>query len=334
MEVIKVLKPNKYNIYIGNNITYRMLERFTFDKALVIADNNLDHNDIDNVLAAFPNSYLYLLEASEASKSIDNYQLIIDKLISLDFGKCDYIIGFGGGVTLDLAGYVAATYKRGINLIYVPTSVLAMVDASVGGKVGINYHDLKNVIGTIYTPEMVIIDPFYLHSLPKRHYNNGLMEAYKMGLTLNKDIIEAIHSDDIVDIIKLAIMAKADVVNVDPYDKCKRHVLNFAHTIAHAVELATDEFYHGEIVASCFNYFIIDNDLKKQVDEDLKQWIDASKIREVIRNNKDIIIANIKNDKKVVNSHDYYVKEVFLNKLCDYEFQDIKLSDYEVMIDE
>ncbi|MBO4623314.1 MAG: 3-dehydroquinate synthase [Bacilli bacterium] len=333
MENLRVLQPNKYNVYLGNNITYKLLERFTFDKVLVIADDNLAEIDINNILAAFPNSYLYKVKANEANKSLEEYTKIIDKLTSLSFGKCDYILGFGGGCILDLAGYVASTYKRGIKFISVPTSMLAMVDASVGGKVAINYNGIKNLIGTIYTPEMVIVDPYYLHSLPLRHLNNGLMEAYKMGLTLDAKIIDAIHEKNYLEVINLALLAKINIVNQDPYDNNLRHVLNFAHTIAHAIELE-GSILHGEAVAACFKYFILDKDLKNTVIKDLANYIDIKELESFIKNNKNIILENIKNDKKVVNSNNYYINEIFLNKINDYTFKDIQISDYEVLLNE
>ena len=333
MENLRVLQPNKYNVYIGSNITYKLLERFTFDKVLVIADDNLAEIDINNILAAFPNSYLYKVKAVESNKSLDEFTKIIDKLTTLSFGKCDYILGFGGGIVLDLAGYVAATYKRGIKFISVPTSMLAMVDASVGGKVAINYNGVKNLLGTIYTPEMVIVDPYYLHSLPIRHFNNGLMEAYKMGLTLDVNIIDAIHEKNYLEVIKLALEAKINIVNKDPYDNDLRHVLNFAHTIAHAIELKMNVL-HGIAVAACFKYFIKDENLRAEVINDLKNYVDLDDIYAFIKNNKAEIIEAIKNDKKVVNSYHMFINEVFLTSINEYEFKDIKLEDYEVLLNE
>ncbi|MBP5551424.1 MAG: 3-dehydroquinate synthase [Bacilli bacterium] len=333
MENLRVLQPNKYNVYIGNNITYKLIERFTFDKVLVIADANLEDNDIDNIVAAFPNSYLLKVKAEEANKSIDQYLKIIDLLVSLNFGKCDYILGFGGGVILDLAGFVASTYKRGIKFISIPTSMLAMVDASVGAKVAINYNGIKNLLGTIYAPQMVIVDPYYLHSLPKEHLINGLMEAYKMGLTLNKDIIKAIKDNNYLEVIKLSLEAKIKIVNEDPFDNDLRHVLNFAHTIAHAIELKMN-LLHGIAVAACFKYFIKDEILKKEVINDLKNYVYLDDIYAFIKNNKAEIIESIKNDKKVVNSYHMFINEVFLTSINKYEFKDIKLEDYEVLLNE
>ena len=333
MEVLRVLQPNKYNVYLGNNITYKLIERFTFDKVLVIADDNLDDNDINNIVAAFPNAYLLKIKASEENKSLAQYEKIIQILVTNNFGKCDYILGLGGGIILDLAGYVASTYKRGIKFISIPTSMLAMVDASVGAKVAINYNGIKNLIGTLYTPEMVIVDPYYLHSLPSRHIINGLMEAYKMGLTLNKEIIEAIHAKNYLEVIKLSLVAKIKIVNNDPFDNELRHVLNFAHTIAHAIELKMD-ILHGEAVAACFKYFILDKDLKNEVIKDLKNYIDLEMIDNFIKNNKEQILENIKNDKKVINSFNVFIKEIFLNSINNYEFKDIKLEDYEVLLNE
>ena len=334
MDCVKVLKPTKYNVYIGNNITYRMLERFTFDKVMVIADDNLQDSEINNVLVAFPNSYLFKIKASEDNKSIKSCEAIINELIKNDFGKCDYILALGGGMICDLAGFVASTFKRGIKLILVPTSMLAMVDASVGGKVAINYANLKNMIGTIYAPEMVIIDPHYLKTLPIRHLNNGLMEAYKMGLTLDKTIIDAIHDKNYLEVIKKAISAKVSIVNEDPFDYNLRHVLNFGHTIGHALEMIDNTLLHGEAIAAGLSFFINNKDLKGQVINDLANYFDINKVIKLAKDNKELVLEKIKNDKKIVNSNHYVISEVVLNDINDYEFSDYRLDDYEVAINE
>lgn len=332
MEVINVKEPSKYNVYIGKNITYRLLERFTFDKVMVIADDNLEDNDINNILSAFPNSYLFKMKASEENKSFTNYQLIIDELIKNDFGKVDYILALGGGVVCDLAGFVASTYKRGIKLILVPTSMLACVDASVGGKVAINYNGIKNVIGTIYAPEMVIIDPYYLHSLPLTHLNNGLMEAYKMGLTLNKDILTNLKAKDYLEVIKLSILSKAEIVNVDPFDNDLRHVLNFGHTLGHALEMIDEDILHGYAIATGMVFFINNNELKNEIINDLRNYFDIDKYLKLIIDNKELVLEKIKNDKKVVNSVNYFINEIVLDDLNKYRFIDLNLKDYEVKI--
>lgn len=333
MKVVNVLKPNKYNVYIGNNITYRMLERFTFDKVLVLADDALDEADINNILNAFPNSYLYKIRACEENKNLNTFENIINKLIELDFSPSDYILGLGGGIVCDIAGYVASSYKRGMKLILVPTTMLAMVDASIGSKVAINHQNLKNVIGTFYSPEMVIIDPYYLHSLPKRIFNAGLMEAVKMGLTLDKEIINLVSEKDYLNVIISSINAKTKVINLDPFDKNLRHVLNFGHTIAHAIEL-NSSYLHGEAVAIGMVFMIKDPILKEKVINDLSLYFDIESGIRFVKENKQTVLENIKNDKKIINSINYYLNDVVLNKLNDYSFVNLRLSDYEVMIDE
>lgn len=334
MKTVKVSKPYKYNVYIGTNIAYRLLERFTFDKVMVVADDNLDQNDINNILNAFPNVYLLKIKASEENKTLDSYIKIIDELIKRGFSKCDYLLAFGGGVVCDLVGYVASTYKRGIKLIMLPTSMLAMVDASVGGKVGINYNGIKNAIGTIYSPELVIIDTYYLHSLPLRHLNNGLMEAYKMGLTLDKGIIEAINDKNYLDVIYYSISAKAKIVDLDYMDNLERHVLNFGHTIGHAFEMVCPIYLHGEAIGASLLFFIKDETLKKQVRNDLSKYFNVDEALKDIINNKELILERIKNDKKVINSTHFFIKEVVLNKIGDYEFVDYSYNDYEGLLNE
>ena len=215
-------------------------------EGLVVTDKNVfaKHKDLikgNNII----------LKAGEKNKSIKSYLEIIEKLAGLGEER---IIAFGGGVVGDLAGFAASTYKRGIPLIQVPSSLLAMVDASIGGKNGINFQDRKNYIGTIYQPEKVLIDPLLLKSLPKKEFRNGLAEIIKYAVVFNKPELDRfefranIKDENFENLIIASCEVKAMVVEKDEKDKGLRHTLNFGHTIGHAIELLSG-LSHGEAVS-------------------------------------------------------------------------------------
>lgn len=191
-----------------------------------------------------------VIKAGEPSKSLETYQTLINELLSKHIQRRDVIIAFGGGVVGDLVGFVAATLLRGVDLIQVPTTLLAMIDSSIGSKVGINASYGKNLLGAFKHPLEVIIDPFYLHTLPPEQYSNGMAEVIKACLIKDITLINAIKENDINTIIKKAITVKKDIVLKDPYEGGERMLLNFGHTFAHAIEKASDyQIPHGYAVA-------------------------------------------------------------------------------------
>ena len=183
------------------------------------------------------------------------YQRVIDHLLHLDFSRNDYIIALGGGVVLDLCGFVASTFKRGLHLINIPTTTLSMVDSSIGGKVAINHSKLKNVIGSFYHPDVVLIDPETLLTLPKRHFINGTIEALKTGLIGDEQLYRIFFEDDYKEkydeIIYRSLLFKAKIVMEDEKEQSIRKILNFGHTFGHAYEsyFAMKYYLHGEAVA-------------------------------------------------------------------------------------
>ena len=236
----------------------------------------------------------------ENNKSLKNYQLVIDKLIQGDYSRKDYIIALGGGVVTDLAGFVASTYKRGMNLINIPTTTLAMVDASVGGKVALNFDKLKNVIGSFYHPNCILIDIDTLETLPKRHYINGVIEALKTGMIGDKELYNIFfngdYRDHIEEIIYRSLQYKIKIVEQDEKEENIRKVLNFGHTFGHAYEtyFLMKNYLHGEAVA--LGIVTISKD--KPYLEDIKKIFTKWGIKLNINVEKDKIINIIRNDKK------------------------------------
>lgn len=203
----------------------------------------------------------HLIEPGEKSKNNNQLNKIYDLLLNLRFDRNSTIIALGGGVVGDLAGMAAATFMRGINFIQIPTSLLAQVDSSVGGKVAINHPRAKNIIGAFYQPEIVIIDINLLKTLKTRDYNTGLAEVIKYGFGFNQDLfiyienniseINEINPEVLNKLIYNCCQIKSDIVNQDEKETGIRAKLNLGHTIGHAVEAITDyqEYTHGEALA-------------------------------------------------------------------------------------
>ncbi len=234
--------------------------------ATIISDENvfsLYGNKVEGVLkdAGFAVN-AFMVPPGEETKSMDYASKIYDFLVEHRAERDDIIIALGGGVVGDLAGFVAATFLRGMFWIQVPTSLVAMVDASIGGKVGVNHPEGKNLIGAFYQPNLVLADPQTLTTLPQRELTSGWAEVIKHGLILDKEFFEFLESS--VDrLIKLepklltraiarSAAIKAQVVSQDEKEReGKRTILNYGHTIAHGLEAATQykRFLHGEAVA-------------------------------------------------------------------------------------
>jgi len=203
-----------------------------------------------------------LVKPGERSKNLKNAARLYDQAIEEGLDRNSPLIALGGGVVGDLAGFVAATYLRGVPLVMVPTTLLAQVDSSVGGKVAVNHHRGKNLIGSIYPPRLVLIDPEVLTTLPKRQLKAGLAEVIKYGiisdhnffawLEVNIEQLLLLNLDLLTDAITISVLNKAKVVEADEYEKDYRRILNFGHTIGHALEAATGYRYylHGEAVLS------------------------------------------------------------------------------------
>ena len=196
------------------------------------------------------------IESGESSKNIVVCSQIWQTLIDFNADKKSLIINLGGGVVSDLGGFIAATYKRGIDFINIPTSLLAMADAGVGGKTGIDFAGVKNSIGTITQPKGVFVYPDFLKTLPPKHFDNGLAEIYKIALISDKTFWKKLSAQNgfknSEEIIQKSTHLKNVIVKKDPYEKNIRKSLNFGHTIGHAIEatlLGTKhELLHGEAV--------------------------------------------------------------------------------------
>ncbi|MDH5586294.1 MAG: 3-dehydroquinate synthase [Nitrospirota bacterium] len=235
--------------------------------------------------------FFIMVPDGEQAKTVQWLSKILDALVTQRMERQDFLLALGGGVTGDVAGFAASTYLRGIPFIQVPTTLVAQVDSSVGGKTGVNHQQGKNLIGAFYQPRMVVIDPQVLNTLPSRQWIAGLAEVIKYGMIADKEFfhylqhhVEGIqaHSDEVMShIIRRCCEIKADVVAGDERESGRRRILNYGHTVGHALEAWGHyrKWIHGEAVglgmvqeASMAQYLgLCDKEVVEQQDELIKR---------------------------------------------------------------
>lgn len=224
-------------------------------RVLIVTDSGVPPEYAEAVAAQCREPVIATVPMGEGSKSLEVFSGLCKRLLENNFTRTDCVVAVGGGVVGDLAGFVAASYMRGIDFYNIPTTVLSQVDSSVGGKVAVNFEGIKNIIGAFYQPKAVIIDPDVLKTLTPRHYANGLAEAVKMSLTFDRELFELFEQGDAAEniekIIEHSVRSKARVVEQDEHEAGLRRVLNFGHTMGHAIESVEGlgGLYHGECVA-------------------------------------------------------------------------------------
>jgi 3-dehydroquinate synthase len=252
-----------YDIVIGEDCPRALrlfLDKHKFSGVFIICDENTIAKCLPQLIIKCPQlsgSEVIELESGENSKSIQVCEQVWQTLLEANAGKDTLIVNLGGGVVSDTGGFCASVYKRGVPFINIPTTLLAMADASVGGKTGINCFSVKNSVGTITQPAGVFIDPAFLKTLPVRHYLNGLAEIYKMALISNMSFWKKLSGTKklkIGELILKSVKLKNEIVVRDPLDKGIRKILNFGHTTGHAIESASLEaggdILHGEAVVA------------------------------------------------------------------------------------
>lgn len=272
-------KHRDYTIYIKNNAIDHIDHFLDINQHyVIITDDQIPTIYLDKIMNAIPQTLLIKIASGETSKSLSTYQMILSFLQTKNITKETCLIALGGGVVGDITGFVASTYLRGIDYIQIPTTLLAQVDASVGGKTGINFEKNKNVIGSIYPPKYVIIDPQTLNTLSNRHFNNGIAEVIKYGLISSKKMIETLEKPNVIyhitDLIAQSIEIKKKLIEQDEYDQNMRRYLNFGHTLGHAYEsyYQFNKYLHGEAIAIGMLPMIMNQNLKMRITKLLDKY--------------------------------------------------------------
>lgn len=306
MRKIEVHSRGKgYPIYVGEDIISQLSQFFNTDiKSLIICDENVPKHLIQIITNQLKDYYVVALHGGEKNKNLTTYEFLCKQAMQFELNRNNQIITIGGGVIGDLGGFVASTYMRGIKWINIPSTALAQIDSSIGGKVGIDFQGTKNLIGSFYNPSCVIVDHCFLRSLPQRQINNGLVEALKVGILYNHDILNAFEHnfmEQLDEIIYFSLLAKKNIVESDFNEAGPRRMLNFGHTVGHAIEsyFKLDTYLHGECVANGMVYFINDEELLKRVIK-IYQKLNIPYISDY---DLDKIINSIRLDKKAVNDN-------------------------------
>ncbi len=313
---------SKANEYIG----------FKSRKVLILTDDGVPKQYSDTVADNCEKPFVFILPMGEKTKNFNSYKKVLKFMIENGFDRKDCVVAVGGGVIGDLAGFIAATYMRGIDFYNIPTTLLSQVDSSIGGKVAVDFLGYKNIIGSFYQPKMVIIDPNVLKTLDKRQFSAGLAESVKMALTSDKKLFELIeenNAEDVIDeIIFRSLNVKKAVVEEDETEKGLRKILNFGHTIGHAFEYSAglENYFHGECVAAGMMATC-----SQEVKARLKPVLEKLNLPTHIKASKIKMKNAIKHDKK---SSGNLISEIFVNEIGSYQIKELTIDEIMKIIKE
>lgn len=317
----------KYEILISKNLIKDIqehIQEFNFKKICIIIDENIDRlygNLLESGFSENIRIFKKVILSGEKYKNISTLMDIYSFLAVKSFNRADGIISIGGGVVGDISGFVASTYLRGIKYIQIPTTLLSQVDSSVGGKTGIDISQGKNLVGTFYHPSKVIIDVELLSSLEDRVFNDGMAEVIKYALINSKELFSILKENSyhdirfnkngiLEDIIFRCCSIKKEVVESDEFDKGNRMILNFGHTLGHAIEsfYSYSKYSHGEAV-SIGMYRVCEilknsDQIRGEVLDDIKLLLEKFMLPKYDENIKNPdLLKYIENDKKNEGNH-------------------------------
>ena len=324
------------NAFIGEkaiNQFNQFLKTVKYKQFFVLCDSHTLNHCLPLLIANSPaikSANIFEIEPGEPSKCLAVAEQIWLSLLEQKAGNDTLIINLGGGVVCDLGGFCASVFKRGIDYVNIPTSLLAMVDAAIGGKTAVDLNNIKNIIGSFYPAKAVFIDPIFLITLPNREMKNGLAEVIKMALINDKSFWTTLNKPDTTihdEFISKAIAIKHGIVSKDPFDKGIRQTLNYGHSIAHAIEAheaeKKDPILHGEAVVIGM---IVENHIAKQLkmldqasmDEINNFLFKNFKPKAISENEIEILTAYLHHDKKNTNTQ---LKFSLLNKIGKCQIQ-------------
>jgi 3-dehydroquinate synthase len=339
----KVITPT-YNIFIDEADAFKNeIERLSPSKVFVLVDNYTEQYCLHSILEDLPESSTIInIEPGEQHKNIDTCQFIWHSLLNNNADRQSLVVNLGGGVIGDMGGFCASTYMRGIRFIQMPTTLLSQVDSSVGSKLGIDFDNVKNIIGVFEDPQSVIINTKLINSLPYKQLLSGYAEVLKHALIRDKSMWEELKSIrdlynlNYSDIIFRNVSIKNDVVTIDPKERGLRKILNFGHTIGHAIEtilLDTDDhLLHGEAIAIgmiCEAYLAhIKGFITLKETEDIKKtFLDLFGQKKKSLPNTNEIVDIMKHDKKNISGK---IMFSLLNKVGEANFnQEVSLEEIE-----
>ena len=323
---IKINIPNhSYIINLGNNLLKDVDKYFDVNrKILIVTDDNIPKKYIKTVRDRIKDCYVLIIRHGEKNKNFTNYQNILKNLIKHSFTRHDAVIAIGGGVIGDMAAFAASTYMRGIDFYNIPTTLLSQVDSSIGGKTAIDFMGVKNIVGTFYQPKAVLIDTDTLKTLPKRQLSNGIVESIKMAATFDKKFFNYLKTtpgilENANTIVYNSLKIKKAVVEKDEKEKGLRKVLNFGHTIGHAIEESLNlKYLHGECVGVGMLYFSSEN-----AKNEIKNILSNYNLPTKLKFNKNKVLKLITHDKKSNNDS---ISVIYVNKIGTYRIEKLTIQ--------
>lgn len=316
-----------YNIYLEHGAISKASKYFDLNRsAIIVTDDGVPCTYAETVAGQCKSAVIITLKQGEQTKCLDNFRQLLENMLENNITRSDCVIAVGGGVVGDLAGFVAASYMRGIDFYNIPTTVLSQVDSSIGGKVAIDFGGYKNIAGAFYPPRGVIIDPDTLKTLPDRQASNGLAEAVKMSLTSDEKLFEIFESDDIKEnidvIIERSLKIKRAVVERDEKEAGLRRILNFGHTVAHAIESENKmgNFYHGECVALGMIPMC-----GERVRTRLVKVLERLNLPTAVSTNAEALINAMSHDKKLSGDK---ISVIYVNEVGSFEIKELSFCDF------
>ena len=277
MKLTMHLGANSYDIILKRGCLSNLYQ-FTdlvHRRVFVLTDSGVPEQYAKTVLDQCADGTVYTIPQGEGSKSLKVYGDVLTAMLEFGMDRKDLLVAVGGGVVGDLGGFCAASYMRGISFVNCPTTTLAQIDSSIGGKTAVDLGSAKNIVGAFWQPSVVLIDPDTLTTLPRRQYVNGLAEAVKAGLIADPELFEIFENGDVDEqietVIYRSLRVKKKIVEEDERENGARKALNFGHTIGHGIEAVkgvrgrrTNGLYHGECVALGMLPMIEDKPLQKR----------------------------------------------------------------------
>lgn len=340
MELQMTLENSAYKILIEKGSLERLGELANLDrKVFIITDDGVPAEYSKLVANQCSEAFISIVSQGEGSKSLDTYAKLLAEMLDYGFTRGDAVIAVGGGVIGDLAGFVAASYMRGIEFINCPTTTLSQIDSSIGGKVAVNLAGTtgaitKNIVGAFYQPSLVVIDPNTLQTLEPRHFRAGLAEAIKAGLIADETLFAIFeNADDIKDIeanleaiLYKSLEVKKSFVEADECEHGVRAALNFGHTIGHAIESYKNlgDLYHGECVALGMIPMINQNLTPRLI-----AVLEKLNLPTSINYDGDAIYEILKHDKKTAKTN---IKIVQVNEIGSYELKTVATESLRAVI--
>lgn len=328
------LAERSYKITVGKDILKSAKEFMNLNrKVFIITDAEVPKEYAEVIVNQAKEGIVYTVAAGEGSKSIKTLEAVLEKMLDFGLSRSDCVVAVGGGVVGDLSGFAASVYMRGIDFYNVPTTLLAQLDSSIGGKCAVNLGGVKNTVGSFYQPKHVLVDTETLRTLPQRHFAAGLAEAVKMSLTSDGELFrifesEEINCDSIEKIIVPALMIKKSVVEKDERESGLRKILNFGHTFGHGIESAEgmSGLYHGECVALGMIPVSSDEVRARLIPVLKKLGLPTEYSKDV-----DAALGYVLHDKK---SHADRVEAVFVDVPGSFRIENMKISDFSKLVKE